>query len=47
MSYEPITFRNISFSYFSKDCFLDFSAQVQHGRKIGIIGPNGAGKSAL
>lgn len=38
---------NISFSFYGKTLFKDFSFKVKKGEKIGVIGPNGCGKSTL
>lgn len=47
LRHQPIDIINLSLSFPEKACFLNFSARIHAGSKIGIIGSNGSGKSTL
>ena len=47
MKHNPIIIKNLTLSITNKDCFADFSAQINAGEHIAIIGCNGCGKSSL
>lgn len=47
MTHKPIQLKNIALRFIHKTCFQDFSAQINHGDRIGIIGRNGCGKSSM
>src|SRR5689334_19138920 len=42
-----IRFDGVSHQYGSQVLFLEASAAINRGEKIGLVGPNGAGKSTL
>lgn len=47
LQHHTIVLRAISLELAHKTCFINFSARIQHGRRIVIIGRNGSGKSTL
>ena len=46
---KAIEFRNVNFSYNTKDSFVlrDISFQIPKNKKVAIIGPSGSGKSTI
>lgn len=44
---QPVSLKNISFSYECRPVLQDINLSVSSGEFIGIIGPNGSGKTTL
>ncbi len=42
-----VEFKNVNFSYNSKDVITEINLKIKYGEKILITGPNGSGKSTL
>src|SRR6185295_16913618 len=42
-----IRFENISYQHGRQLLFVEASAAIHRGEKVGLVGPNGAGKSTL
>lgn len=47
MQHKPISFHNVGLYFPQKNCFEEFTTQIQFGHRIAIIGQNGRGKSTL
>jgi ATP-binding cassette subfamily B multidrug efflux pump len=42
-----IEYKNVKFSYGSKEVFENLNIEIPSGQKLGLVGPSGAGKSTL